>query len=130
MPQGKHGDVCRIYAPDDELRITWRLSGSTPVDAPAAAKFTVLNMGEWALTATDGSFLRFGCRSGELTGVEPAHIEIGVEPGGMPKEPEGDPEASKGAYATVAHSFSLAMAGELGCENNGGLPETPDLTPK
>lgn len=48
----------------------------------------------------------------------------------MPTDPEGAPDALKDAYATVAHSFSLAMAKELGCEDNAGLPETPDLTPK
>ncbi|MEU9057594.1 hypothetical protein AB0D13_01550 [Streptomyces sp. NPDC048430] len=122
------GDVCRIYAPDDELRITWQLSGSAPTDDPAS-KFTVLKMGERALTATDGSFLRFGCRSGKLTGTEPAHIDIGVERGGMPTEPEGDPDALKDAYATVAHSFSLAMAKELGCKNDGGLQAAPSLDP-
>ncbi|MFJ8867139.1 hypothetical protein ACIRD6_15475 [Streptomyces sp. NPDC102473] len=123
------GDVCRVYAPDDELRITWQLSGSAPADDPAS-KFTVLKMGERALTATDGAYLRFACRSGKLPGSEPAHIDIGVERGGMPTDPEGAPDALKDAYATVAHSFSLAMAKELGCEDNAGLPETPDLTPK
>ncbi|MEU4260350.1 hypothetical protein ACYCCF_10885 [Streptomyces argenteolus] len=123
------GEVCRVYALDEELRINWHLSGSAPVDGGPATKFTVLKMGERALTATDGSFLRFGCRSGELTGTEPAHIEIGVERGGMPTEPEGDPEALKDAYATVAHSFSLAMAKELGCEDDGGLEAQPSLDP-
>ncbi|MFD8913512.1 hypothetical protein [Streptomyces sp. NPDC059575] len=30
---------------------------------------------------------------------------------------------------TVAHSFSLVMAEELRCENNGGLPAKPVLDP-
>ncbi|MCX4505629.1 hypothetical protein ACH4E9_30680 [Streptomyces anulatus] len=46
-----------------------------------------------------------------------------------PKEPEGDPQKLKDAYATVAHSVSLSMAKELGCENNGGLQERPPLDP-
>ncbi|GGW20663.1 hypothetical protein GCM10018980_44240 [Streptomyces capoamus] len=45
----------------------------------------------------------------------------------MPKPPEGDVEALVDAYATVAHSFSLAMAEELRCEKNGGLPAKPVL---
>ncbi|WP_405694426.1 hypothetical protein [Streptomyces sp. NBC_01185] len=48
----------------------------------------------------------------------------------MPTAAESEPEALKNAYATVAHSFSLATAKESGCENNAGLPETLDLTPK
>ncbi|MGJ3561177.1 hypothetical protein ACR6C2_34600 [Streptomyces sp. INA 01156] len=58
-----------------------------------------------------------------------AHVAIGVERWGMPKEPEGDVEALKDAYATVAHSVSLAMARELRCEKDGGLPERPVLDP-
>jgi hypothetical protein len=52
-----------------------------------------------------------------------------VERWGTPTEPEGDTEALKDAYVTVAHSFSLAMAKELGCEKNGGLPQKPVLDP-
>ncbi|MER7219494.1 MULTISPECIES: hypothetical protein [Streptomyces] len=37
--------------------------------------------------------------------------------------------ALKDAYATVAHSFSLAMAKKLRCEKNGGLPAKPVLDP-
>jgi hypothetical protein len=47
----------------------------------------------------------------------------------LPKEPEGDIEALKDAYVTVARSFSLAMAKELRCEKNGGLPARPVLDP-
>ncbi|MDX2674252.1 hypothetical protein NEH83_12745 [Streptomyces sp. JUS-F4] len=46
-----------------------------------------------------------------------------------PEDPEGDPEKLKDAYATVAHSFALAMAKELGCENDGGLEARPVLDP-
>ncbi|MFF9685997.1 hypothetical protein [Streptomyces sp. NPDC014623] len=128
-----HGDVCRIFTPVGvpdvvPLEITWHLSGSASTDGPAS-KFTVLKMGERALTATDSSFLRFACRSGKLSGTEPAHIEISVERGGMPTEPDGDLDALKDAYATVAHSFSLAMAKELGCEDEGGLEAQPSLDP-
>ncbi|MGW8982277.1 hypothetical protein ACWGQ9_06445 [Streptomyces parvus] len=33
------------------------------------------------------------------------------------------------AYATVVHSFALAMAKELRCENDGGLEPRPVLDP-
>ncbi|MFE2294476.1 hypothetical protein [Streptomyces sp. NPDC059452] len=104
-------------------------SGEKFPSGDPAPKFTVLRMGERALTAPDGAFLRFACRSGMLPGSGPAHLGVGVERGGMTVEPEGDPEALKNAYATVAHSFSLAMAKELECENDGGLEARPSLDP-
>lgn len=129
------GDICRIYPPADapvkELRIRWYWDDSAP-DDDTAAKFTLLPMGEKAGTAPDVAFITFACRAEELTGTTPQHITIMVEPGGRPTEPEGDTEeleALKDAHATVAHSFSLAMAKELGCEDNGGLKAKPSLTP-
>ena len=47
----------------------------------------------------------------------------------MPTEPEGDPDVLKDAYATVAHSLSLAVAMQLGCEDDGGLEDQPSLDP-
>ncbi|SCD33030.1 hypothetical protein GA0115249_10152 [Streptomyces sp. PpalLS-921] len=120
------GEVCRVYTARSELRITWRLSDGASVDDPAS-KFSLLDMGERALAAPDGAFLRFACRSERVPGSGPVRIDIGVERGGTPTEPEGDPEALKDAYATVAHSFSLAMAKELGCENDGQLKSNPSL---
>ncbi|WP_327343193.1 hypothetical protein [Streptomyces europaeiscabiei] len=132
-PKVYRGDACRVYTPigtpDFELRITWRRLDGAPTGTPAP-KFTVLKMGERALAATDSANVQFACRSDKLAGSSSAaHIMIGVERGGMPKEPEGDIEALKDAYATVAHSFSLAMAKELRCEKNGGLPARPVLDP-
>ncbi|MEU4886694.1 MULTISPECIES: hypothetical protein [Streptomyces] len=130
------GDICRIYPPTDapfkQLRVSWHLTGSAPEDI-SAGRFTLLPMGEQAGTAPDVAFVTFACHDGhELTGPMRRHITITVEPGGKPTEPEGDTkelEALKDAYATVAHSFSLAMAKELGCEDNGGLKAKPSLTP-
>ncbi|MGV9290607.1 hypothetical protein [Streptomyces sp. NPDC003719] len=133
-PKTYDGDVCRVYmpigTPDFDLRITWRLADGAPTDDPAAPKFTVLKMGEEALAAADMAYVQFACMSDKLAGEsEAAHIVIGVERWMMPTEPEGDVEALKDAYATVAHSFSLAMAKELRCEKNGGLPARPVLEP-
>ncbi|MFD5992825.1 hypothetical protein ACFWGE_14315 [Streptomyces bacillaris] len=127
------GDVCRIYTPvgtaEAELRVTWRRSGSVPESDPDP-KFTVLPMGERALTATDGAFLRFVCRSAKLTGAGPAHVDIGVERGGMPTTPEGDPGELKDAYATVAHSFSRALPMQLAGVDAAGPPFTPRRPPR
>ncbi len=126
-------DICRVYTPigtpEFQLRITWDLEDSAPTGA-SAPKFTALRMGERTVTAADMAYVFFECRSDRLfQSSEAAHIVVGVERGGMPTEPEGDVQELKDAYATVAHSFSLAMARELGCEKDGGLPERPVLDP-
>ncbi|WP_205616810.1 hypothetical protein [Streptomyces sp. OM5714] len=134
-PHSRRGDVCRIYTPrgtsDFELRIRWwREDGAPSTDEPPASKFTVLKMGEDTVTAADKAYLQFACESDELTGSStPAHIMIGVERGDEADPPKDDVKALKDAYATVAHSVSLAMAKELGCANNGGLPAKPVLDP-
>ncbi|MFC5958227.1 hypothetical protein ACFP51_28350 [Streptomyces pratens] len=126
-------DVCRVYTPigmpDFDLRITWRLADGAPTGAPAP-EFTVLKMGEEALAAEDKAYVFFACRSDRLlNSSRVGHIVIGVRHWAVPTEPEGDVEALKDAYATVAHSVSLAMAKELRCEKDGGLPARPVLDP-
>ncbi|WP_179892181.1 hypothetical protein [Streptomyces sp. rh34] len=130
-PAADAGDICQVFAinavQSDRLEVTWELAGGPPEGEPAP-KFTVLPMGERTLTASDSAVVQFACRSAILPGSTPAQVRIGVERW-SPKEPEGDPEKLKDAYATVAHSISLAMAKELGCENNGGLEARPSLDP-
>ncbi|PWJ04626.1 hypothetical protein DKG34_27085 [Streptomyces sp. NWU49] len=130
---GGRDDVCRIYTADGTadfaIRVTWGLVDGSPTGTPAP-DFTVLKMGERTLAAANRASVRFACRSDRFpNSTNAAHVAIGVERWGMPREPEGDVEALKDAYATVAHSVSLAMAKELGCEKNGGLPARPVLDP-
>ncbi|MEU0068043.1 hypothetical protein ABZ027_00470 [Streptomyces sp. NPDC006332] len=130
---GGRDDVCRIYTadgtPDFAIRVTWGLDGSPPTGTPAP-DFTVLKMGERTLASANRASVRFACRSDKFTdSTNAAHVAIGVERWGMPKDPQDNVKALKDAYATVAHSFSLAMAKELRCEKNGGLPARPVLDP-
>ncbi|MFJ5261141.1 hypothetical protein ACIQAC_11840 [Streptomyces sp. NPDC088387] len=128
-------DICRIYTPLDALteplRVRWYLADSKAVRGDdMASKFTELPMGDKAGAATDTAFVAFDCHDNNspLTSV-PYHIEVFVETTGMPQEPEGNPQALKDAYGTLAHSFSLAMAKELRCTDNAGLKPQPSLTP-
>lgn len=125
-PTGGRDDVCRVYtaagSPEFELRVTWGLEGGAPTGS-TASDLTRLRMGERTLAGEKSASVVFACRSDRFPGAtKPAHVRIGVERWGMPKPVEGDVEALRDAYATVAHSFSLAMAKELRCEENGGLP--------
>ncbi|WP_307816254.1 MULTISPECIES: hypothetical protein [unclassified Streptomyces] len=130
-PAPNDGDICHIYAKNsaaaDRLEATWELVWG-PLQGEPAAKFRVLPMGERALAAPDAGSIRFACRSEKLPGSTPAHIDIDVERRSL-KDPEGDPEQLTDAYATVVHSFALAMAKELRCENDGGLEPRPVLDP-
>ncbi|MEU6523933.1 hypothetical protein ABZ892_14185 [Streptomyces sp. NPDC046924] len=126
-------DVCRVYTPIDmpdfDLRITWNLKDGVPTDPPAP-EFTELKMGELAVAAADKAYVQFACRSERLlSSSRVGHILISVRHWAVSAEPKGDVEALKDAYATVAHSVSLAMARELRCEKDGGLPERPVLDP-
>ncbi|MDT0574110.1 hypothetical protein RM704_42800 [Streptomyces sp. DSM 3412] len=126
-------DICRVYTPRDspdfDLRITWDLEDSAPT-GPSAPEFTELKMGDLAVAAADKAYVFFACRGERFsTSTTVAHIVIGVEHRDPFHEPEDDIEALKDAYATVAHSVSLAMAKELRCEKNGGLPAKPVLNP-
>ncbi|WP_311765346.1 hypothetical protein [Streptomyces zingiberis] len=132
-PTGGRDDICRIYTadgtPDFTIRVTWGLDEGPPTGNPAA-DYTVLKMGERTLAAENRASVRFACRSDRLSDASRVgHIVVGVERWMMPKGPEEDVEALKDAYATVAHSFSLAMAKELRCEKNGELPARPVLDP-
>lgn len=132
-PHGHSGDICRIYTPlgtpEFDLRVTWSQVDPDATGSPAS-KFTALKMGERTLTAANMANVHFRCKSDKLAGASKvAHLEVGVEHWATPTQPEGDVEVLKDAYATVAHSFSLAMAKELGCEKNGGLPAEPVLDP-
>ncbi|MGA5648858.1 hypothetical protein [Streptomyces seoulensis] len=127
-------DICRVFTPkgtpDFQLRVTWRLADDAPTDDPAAPKFTALKMGDETLAAADMAYVYFTCRSDKVPSAsDGVHLVVGVEHWAMPREPEGNIKALKNAYATVAHSFSLAMARELRCDKNGGLPTEPVLEP-
>ncbi|MFG2812952.1 hypothetical protein [Streptomyces sp. NPDC048410] len=124
-------DACRIFLPigsrQFQLRITWSLESAAPT-GPVASKFTLLKMGELTMTGTEKAYVFFACRSPRLLdSTNVAQIALAVEYWAMPRDPQDNVEGLKDAYATVAHSFSLAMAKELRCEKNGGLPAKPVL---
>ncbi|MEV8344700.1 hypothetical protein [Streptomyces niveus] len=119
------GDICRIYpyAPVDELRMRWVLRSNAPTGTPDP-KFTRLPMGERAGAAHDTAYVTFACGHNQ-----PDYISAWAEATGRPTEPEGDEHPLKNAYITLAHSFALALAKELNCEDSAGLKPKPSLIP-
>ncbi|MFE3586153.1 hypothetical protein ACFXOY_01380 [Streptomyces niveus] len=126
----ERGDICRIYpyAPVDELRMRWVLMSNAPTGTPDP-KFTRLPMGERAGAAHDTAYVTFACGHKNQPDSSPDYISAWAEATGRPTEPEGDERPLKNAYATLAHSFALAMAKELNCDDNGGLKPEPSLIP-
>ncbi|WP_405675987.1 hypothetical protein OG292_13340 [Streptomyces sp. NBC_01511] len=128
------GEVCSIYprpesgGPAAEIRVVWRLS-STPPKEDTALKFTRLPMGEKAGAAHDSAFVTFPCSPKDESREFPDHVSVWAQSQAMPTEAEGDVRPLKNAYATVAHAFAMAMAKELGCEDNGELKAKPALIP-
>ncbi|WP_405795399.1 hypothetical protein [Streptomyces sp. NBC_01506] len=123
-------DICRIYpdAPVNELRVRWELDNIIR-KGPPHPQFTVLPMGEEAGAAHDKAYVTFACGHKDQPGSSPDYISAEVEATGTPTTPEGDERPLKNAYATVAHSFALALAKELNCDNNAGLKPKPSLIP-
>ncbi|WP_146132613.1 hypothetical protein [Streptomyces solincola] len=130
--QPSYGDVCIVYVPSPshkEVEVTWRMESSAH-KGPLASKFTELPIGERAGASPTKSFVTFACSdTADFPVAEPRYFTIEARLGGPPREPDGDVNALRDAYATVAHSFSLALAKELGCKDNGGLKSKPTLTP-
>lgn len=126
-----NGDVCRIRPPSGspvgEIRVTWEMTAGAPQGA-RATEFTPLPAGERAGAATDGAFTAFACAEGDLPGDAPRRLRIVVQKGGMPAVSDGDDRILREAYATVAHSFALALAEEIGCRS-ADLPAEPSLSP-
>ncbi|MET9555758.1 hypothetical protein [Streptomyces sp. NPDC006645] len=128
------GDVCSIFprpesdGPADEIRIVWRVS-STPPKEDTARKFTRLPMGEKAGAAHDSAFVTFPCSPKDRPLASPDHVSLWAQSRALPTEAEGDVRPLKNAYATLTHSFALAMAKELDCDDNAGLKPKPSLIP-
>jgi hypothetical protein len=104
-----------LYAPDD-------LSGSNH-----AANLHAYPMGKEALAGAEDAYLYFECVSPELEGSKsrPARVAGHLSQ----SEPPSDTEEVHKANMAVLHSAAVAVAGELKCEGNAGLPADPKLTP-
>ncbi|MGW1812644.1 hypothetical protein ACWCQM_03540 [Streptomyces sp. NPDC002125] len=106
-----------MYAPQDvkDLRT-----------APGTVSYT---MGKRSEARATGASLYLECVSPQLKGSEaqPLRIYGGFTVGesDAPDTPE-----TRDANLEILHTGALSVVKELGCEDNAGLPETPDLTPK
>ncbi|MFJ4774792.1 hypothetical protein [Streptomyces sp. NPDC088762] len=79
------------------------------------------DLGRNALAVSRQARLYFDCASSRLAGPDkavPVEASVNVSEGSKGDEPE-----LREANLAIVHSAALAMAKELGCKNNGGLPD-------
>lgn len=117
---GKQGDVgglsFSMYAPQDVR------------DIRPSADIDYYPMGKLSEVGRGNAGLYFECVSPHLKGSEETPLRIA---GGFGRGNKRAPDTRelRDANLEIIHRASLAVAKELQCENNGGLPEKPVLRP-
>ncbi|WP_335941312.1 hypothetical protein [Streptomyces sp. PTD5-9] len=86
-------------------------------------------MGKLSEAAPAGAFLYFECVSPQFKGSKERPMRIVGSFSHREATAQKTPE-HLAENMTIVHAASLAVAKKLQCENNGGLPEKPVLTPR
>ncbi|WP_405390487.1 hypothetical protein OG596_23160 [Streptomyces sp. NBC_01102] len=86
-------------------------------------------MGVQSTVGRGNATIFFECVTPQLKGSDktPLRIHGGF---GRGKSDAPDTREYRNLNMTILHAVSLKLVKEFGCENNGGLPKTPVLTPK
>ncbi|MEU1123610.1 hypothetical protein ABZ371_08515 [Streptomyces sp. NPDC005899] len=116
--QTDHGGVkYSMYAPQDVE------------DEGLPAGDELYTMGVQSSVGRGGASLYFECVSPQLEGSDetPLRIHGGF---GRGKSDAPDTREYRNMNMRILHAVSLELVKELDCENNGGLPKSPVLTPK
>ncbi|MGP3752787.1 hypothetical protein B046DRAFT_01634 [Streptomyces sp. LamerLS-316] len=86
-------------------------------------------MGVQSSVRRGGATLYVECVSPQLKGSDKTPLRI-LAGFGRGKNDSPDTREYRNMNMRILHAMTLKVVKELGCENNAGLPETPDLTPK
>ncbi|MFE7308325.1 hypothetical protein ACFU8A_27855 [Streptomyces sp. NPDC057546] len=111
------GIAFSLYAPQDvgDLRL------------PAGGR--LYTMGKQSEATPESAALYFECVSSQFKGSKVRPMRI-LGQLGRPKDRGQKASDPRQVNLTILHAASLFLAKELQCENNGGLPEKPVLTPR
>ncbi|MER5882866.1 hypothetical protein ABT160_03470 [Streptomyces sp. NPDC001941] len=130
-------NLCGISGPGDrsEKRMTARFSVNEPRPprsgklVPPAGLHTYA-LGTRAYSGVWATQLYFNCVSPELKGSDerPLRVSSGLS-FAMSDSKGPDTRATWDASMTILHSLARAVAKELKCDGNGGLPEKPVIKP-
>ncbi|MFI8502448.1 hypothetical protein ACIGFK_28680 [Streptomyces sp. NPDC085524] len=123
------GPVCKATPLDDKNRRKASVSFEIQSDLQRTGEHSESGQGRYweydlgrnALAISRQAMLFFDCASTRLGGLEkvvPVAASVSVSEGSKGDEPE-----LREANLAIVHSAALAMAKELGCKDNGGLPD-------
>ncbi|PJE96826.1 hypothetical protein CUT44_16055 [Streptomyces carminius] len=133
-PRNVH-DFCLIYTDKSadltDVAITFEITDSDRLGNPddLDPDYSIYPMGRRTLSAEDKAVVYFECAGSEMNSStdSPALIKSELR---HRYDPAVKGQEAKEANMTVLHSAALAVARELKCEDDGGLPAEPVLTPK
>ncbi|WP_405390486.1 hypothetical protein OG596_23155 [Streptomyces sp. NBC_01102] len=128
-------DLCRLHP-----------KGAMPTDSLGGAKFSMYaphdvgdfnlpvgselyTMGKQSEVGRSGASLYFECVTPQLRGSRERPLRI-LGHFGRGESNAPDTRAYRDTNLRILHAVSLKLVKEFDCENNGGLPKTPVLTPK
>ena len=125
---------CSIYTPSRRgdlpaLDLTFELVDRSRFDdSSPASSYDTYRMGRWSLASKNRSAIYFECASHKMESTKrtPALIRTYL----FKEEASNDGSNIQEANLTITHAAALALARELECKDNGGLPTEPDLRPK
>ncbi|MGW1186634.1 hypothetical protein [Streptomyces sp. NPDC002559] len=111
------GAYFSMYAPEDVE------------DEGLPAGYELYTMGVESSVGRGKASIYFECATPRLKGSDKTPLRIhGIFARGESDAP--DTREYRNLNMTILHAVSLKLVKELGCENNGGLPKAPVLTPK
>ncbi|MGW1186633.1 hypothetical protein [Streptomyces sp. NPDC002559] len=129
------GDVLCLLRPKDANQTDKggvRFSMYAPEDVEdegLPAGYELYTMGVQSSVGRGNAALYFECVTSQLKGSGKTPLRIHGS-FGRGESDAPDSREYRNLNMTILHAVSLKLVKELGCENNGGLPKAPVLTPK
>lgn len=129
VSKGTEIELCSVYASTssdlDDVSLEFALDGGEFLDSSEhAAELTPYKVGRKALAGSKRASLYFECVSPLLGSRADKAVILRGEISNR-DEPTGDTQQLREANLTLLNAAAFALAGELRCEKQGGLSETP-----
>ncbi|MEU9317526.1 hypothetical protein [Streptomyces sp. NPDC048295] len=127
------GELCTLSpkrgALADKSRISFDMYAPQDLNDPYAKDGHYYTLGKRSQAAPRGASLYFECVSPQIEGSKERPLRVSGRFYHPKATARSTPEHFD-ANMEIMHAASLAVAKKLQCENDGGLPEKADLTPR